>query len=130
MEVPGPLQAVPEAPEAVKPALTPRRRREVVENPEFAAFAARILRAAARRVAGAATAFEAGGSRVERPGHCSPPIRLQGRVRQVDKAWGEIRQVYSTEHEPDQTLLVACGNRRACVCPSCSALYKGDARHL
>ena len=51
MEVPGPLQAVPEAPEAVKPALTPRRRREVVENPEFAAFAARILRAAARRVA-------------------------------------------------------------------------------
>jgi hypothetical protein len=31
--------------------LTPKRSKEVVENPEFAAFAARILRAAARRVA-------------------------------------------------------------------------------
>ena len=34
----------------VKPKLTPRRR-VVVENPEFAAFARRILRAYARRVA-------------------------------------------------------------------------------
>ena len=52
MKVPGPLlQAVVEAPGGVKPDLTSRRRREVVENPEFAAFAARILRAAARRVA-------------------------------------------------------------------------------
>ncbi len=33
----------------VNPSLTPRRR-GVVENPAFAAFAARILRAAARRV--------------------------------------------------------------------------------
>jgi hypothetical protein len=31
--------------------LTPKRLDRVVENPEFAAFAARILRAAARRVA-------------------------------------------------------------------------------
>jgi hypothetical protein len=31
--------------------LTANRRRDTVENPEFAAFAARILRAAARRVA-------------------------------------------------------------------------------
>jgi hypothetical protein len=35
----------------VKPALTSRRRRMVVENPKFAAFARRILRAYARRVA-------------------------------------------------------------------------------
>src|SRR2546423_8750954 len=78
----------------------------------------------------AANDFERWESQVAHTGHCHHPIRLQGRIRQVDRASGEIRQVYSTEHEPDQTLLVACGNRRASVCPSCSALYKGDARHL
>src|SRR6266481_7515006 len=57
-------------------------------------------------------------------------IRLQGRIRHMDNATGEVRTVYSTLNEPDQTLLVACGNRRASVCPSCSATYKGDARHI
>jgi hypothetical protein len=45
------LHAVPADGNAVKGALTPKRRDRVVENPEFAAFAGRILRAAARRVA-------------------------------------------------------------------------------
>ncbi|MCW3041885.1 MAG: hypothetical protein JWL57_43 [Actinobacteria bacterium] len=50
--VPGPsLHAVPEGRNAVKGSLTPKGRERVVENPEFAAFARRILRAAARRVA-------------------------------------------------------------------------------
>ena len=50
--VPGPsLQAVPDGRNSVKGALTPKRPGEVVENPEFAAFAGRILRAAARGVA-------------------------------------------------------------------------------
>ena len=50
--VPGPsLQVVPAGRKGVKGALTPKERDRVVENPEFAAFAARILRAAARRVA-------------------------------------------------------------------------------
>ena len=35
----------------VKPALTPKPRRDVVENDQFAAFTRRILRAYARRVA-------------------------------------------------------------------------------
>jgi hypothetical protein len=35
----------------VKKALTAHRRRAVVENPEYAAFARRILRACARRIA-------------------------------------------------------------------------------
>lgn len=35
----------------VNPALTPRRRRDVVENDQYAAFVARIVRAYARRVA-------------------------------------------------------------------------------
>ena len=48
---PGPsLHAVPDGRKTVKNRLTPKRPAEVVENPEFAAFAARILRAAARRV--------------------------------------------------------------------------------
>jgi hypothetical protein len=49
--IPGPsLQVVPAGGKAVKAALTPKRRDRVVENPEYAAFACRILRAAARRV--------------------------------------------------------------------------------
>jgi hypothetical protein len=38
--------------------------------------------------------------------------------------------VYSTDREPDATLLKACGNRRASVCPSCSATYQADSYHL
>lgn len=48
---PGPSPpAAPGGRNAVKAALTAKRSGEVVENPEFAAFAGRILRAAARRV--------------------------------------------------------------------------------
>ena len=51
-DIPGPsLHAVPGGRNAVKGSLTPKRPDRVVENPEFAAFARRILRAAARRVA-------------------------------------------------------------------------------
>ena len=38
--------------------------------------------------------------------------------------------VYTTEGEPDDTLLVACGSRRASVCRSCSTWYQWDAFHL
>lgn len=51
-------------------------------------------------------------------------------MRHVDRRTGEVALVYATGGEPDTTLLVACGNRRESVCPSCSATYKGDARHL
>jgi hypothetical protein len=63
-------------------------------------------------------------------GHCSHPIRLSGSVRHIDKRTGEVAVVYVTGKEPDGTLLVACGNRRESVCPSCSQTYKGDARQL
>ena len=36
------------------------------------------------------------------------------------------RSVYTTDTEPDRTLLIRCGNRRASVCPSCSYEYAGD----
>jgi hypothetical protein len=63
-------------------------------------------------------------------GHCSHPIRLSGSVRHIDKQSGEVAVVYATGKEPDGVLLVACGNRREAVCPSCSETYKGDARQL
>ena len=63
-------------------------------------------------------------------GYCAHPVRLRGRVEHADPQTGELRTVYSTEREPDATLLKACGNRRASVCPSCSATYQADSFHL
>jgi hypothetical protein len=63
-------------------------------------------------------------------GYCAHPVRLRGTVEHADRATGEVRTVYSTDREPEATLLKACGNRRASVCPSCSATYQGDQFHL
>jgi hypothetical protein len=63
-------------------------------------------------------------------GYCSRPLRLHGRVDAVDLATGECRRTYSTDREPDGTLLKACGNRREAVCPSCAHTYRGDAFQL
>ncbi|MGH2709132.1 MAG: replication initiator, partial [Actinomycetota bacterium] len=67
---------------------------------------------------------------VAHTGYCEHPIRLSGRIAQVDKASGEIREVYSTEDEPDATLLKKCGNRRDSRCRSCAAEYRGDTYQL
>ena len=42
---------------------------------------------------------------VARTGYCCRPIRIKGSVEQVDRATGEVRMVYTTEGEPDDTLL-------------------------
>jgi hypothetical protein len=63
-------------------------------------------------------------------GYCAHPVRLRGHVEHADPHSGEVRTVYSTDREPDATLLKACGNRRASVCPSCSATYQGDQFQL
>jgi hypothetical protein len=63
-------------------------------------------------------------------GYCAHPVRLRGRVEHADPATGELRTVYATEREPDATLLKGCGNRRASVCPSCSATYQADTFQL
>ena len=57
-------------------------------------------------------------------------MRLRGQVDAVDLGTGECRTVYSTEPEPDGTLLKCCGNRREAVCPSCAETYRGDAYQL
>ena len=67
---------------------------------------------------------------VAQTGYCAHPVRLRGRVDHADPATGEVRTVYSTDREPDATLLKACGNRRASVCHSCSATYQADSFQL
>src|SRR4051794_31347690 len=67
---------------------------------------------------------------VRATGYCRRPVRLHGQVDAVDLASGECRTVYSTEPEPDGTLLKCCGNRREAVCPSCAETYRGDAYQL
>ena len=63
-------------------------------------------------------------------GGCRQPVRLHGKVDAVDERTGECRPVYSTDAEPDATLLKCCGNRREAVCPSCAETYRGDAYQL
>ena len=63
-------------------------------------------------------------------GYCAHPVRLRGRVQHADTKTGEVRTVYSTDREPDATLLKACGNRRASVCPTCSTTYQADSFQL
>ena len=54
---------------------------------------------------------------------CSHPIGLKSRTDMIDLATGELAPLYGHAS-------VACGNRREAVCPSCSAVYKRDARQL
>ena len=61
---------------------------------------------------------------------CTRPVRLVGSTSLVDRSTGDVRPVYSSSSELDGITYVRCGNRRAAVCPSCSADYKGDAWHL
>ncbi|MFC3994572.1 replication initiator [Nocardiopsis sediminis] len=63
---------------------------------------------------------------VERTGHCSSPVRVSGGAAAVDAATGEVRASYDTRDQPDHTLLIACGDRRASVCPSCAETYRRD----
>ena len=61
---------------------------------------------------------------------CARPVRLRGYLATIDEASGRRRVVSSSAQRPDGVVLKACGNRRASVCPSCSSLYRSDARHL
>jgi hypothetical protein len=74
--------------------------------------------------------YERWAEQVAATGYCAHPVRLRGLVDHADPATGEVRTVYSTNREPDATLLKACGNRRASVCPSCSATYQADSFQL
>jgi hypothetical protein len=81
-------------------------------------------------IARAGPGYDRWAEQVAATGYCVHPVRLRGTVEQADAATGEVRKVYSTEREPDATLLKACGNRRVSVCPSCSATYQADSFQL
>ena len=61
---------------------------------------------------------------------CSRPVRLRGSTQIVERATGQVREVYGSRQELDGVTYVRCGNRRAAVCPSCSQEYKADGWHL
>ena len=63
----------------------------------------------------ARSGYERWAEQVAATGYCAHPVRLRGRVEHADRATGEVRTVYSTDREPDATLLKACGNRRVSV---------------
>jgi hypothetical protein len=65
----------------------------------------------------AGNGFRRWSEQVEHAGYCCRPIRIRGRVEQVDRATGEVRGVHSTEGEPDDVLLVACRRRAAGAVP-------------
>ena len=48
---------------------------------------------------------------VAQAGYCAHPVRLRGRVDHADPQTGEVRTVYSTDREPDATLLKAAWSR-------------------
>lgn len=58
------------------------------------------------------------------------PVRLRGSAQSVDAATGEVLGSFSTDGNPDGVLLVACGDRRAAVCPPCAERYRADTWHV
>jgi hypothetical protein len=61
---------------------------------------------------------------------CRQPVRLRGHLGAIDDETGRYVVVSSSAKRADGVVLKACGNRRASVCPSCSSLYRSDARHV
>ncbi|TDD15562.1 hypothetical protein E1287_42115 [Actinomadura sp. KC06] len=67
---------------------------------------------------------------VAHAGHCARPVRVRGGAAVVDTGTGEVRAEWSSAGEPDGVLLLACGDRRAAVCPSCAETYRRDTWQL
>lgn len=63
-------------------------------------------------------------------GGCAHPIQLRGRALTVARESGLVLREFSSQSTPFDVIFVRCMNRRAAVCPSCSALYQGDAFQL
>jgi hypothetical protein len=59
---------------------------------------------------------------------CANPIHLAGGSDHLDPASGEV--LWSFDAALGGRLLVACGNRRASVCPTCARVYRADTYHL
>jgi hypothetical protein len=73
--------------------------------------------------------FSAWRRNIVRLGGCTNPIHLVGGSDLVDAASGEVLWSYDSTAYGGR-LLVACGNRRASVCPTCARTYRADTYHL
>ncbi|SDJ84649.1 replication initiator [Nonomuraea jiangxiensis] len=74
--------------------------------------------------------YERWRSMVAATGGYAHPVHLAGGSMIVDAGTGEVLHAYTTDGEPSGHLLMACGNRRASVCPACSQTYQADTFHL
>jgi hypothetical protein len=64
---------------------------------------------------------------------CTRPIRLTGDLYTVKRTAPDGATIVGaryTDDMPDGHIYKACGNRRASLCPSCAAVYQGDAYQL
>ena len=61
---------------------------------------------------------------------CSAPIRLAGERLTLNRDTGEIVERFASTDAPFGVVLLACGNRRASRCQSCSDVYRHDAYAL
>ncbi|GAB2814496.1 replication initiator protein RepSA [Actinoallomurus bryophytorum] len=69
-------------------------------------------------------------AQIRRTGGCAQPIYLRGGVEYRDPLTGSVLHRYSTAHEPDGALRVACKTRRASRCPACAETYRADTYQL
>ncbi|MCQ4046270.1 replication initiator [Streptantibioticus rubrisoli] len=74
--------------------------------------------------------FDRTREQVQRLGGCTRPIALVGHTTTYDATRREVLHSYRTADEPTGRLLLACGNRRASRCPTCSRVYAADTYHL
>ena len=81
-----------------------------------------------RRLTGAD--YAAWRRQVARVGACSNPVRIRGGAHAVDLATGVVLGSFTSADQPDGTVLLPCGDRRASVCPSCAATYARDTWFL
>ncbi|PSK93748.1 hypothetical protein CLV63_116155 [Murinocardiopsis flavida] len=86
------------------------------------------MRAMSDRVSGAD--YPAWRRQVERVRYCARPVRVTGCASAVDTSTGEVSASFSSGDQPDGTLLIACGDRRASVCASCAETYRRDMWHV
>ncbi|MFI5910910.1 replication initiator [Dactylosporangium sp. NPDC051541] len=74
--------------------------------------------------------FEDWLSHVRPAAACARPIRLAGTMERIEAETGRLLSREFTRDLPDGVIYKACGNRRAIVCPACSARYKRDAYQI
>jgi hypothetical protein len=87
-----------------------------------------ILRDIARRAS--SPDYQRWTAQIRRTGGCTQPIHLRGRIDYRDPLTGALLHRYSTSHEPDGVLRVACKTRRASRCPACAETYRADTYQL